>query len=93
MKCLQIGSPRRSPSFELKQNVTSALNNSVSFKFTALAYPPPRFQWYRILNGSEPFETPRGVITNYSISTTEMQTHFTINSVEEIHYGKYLLIA
>lgn len=91
MLIFQTGSPRRSPYFEQKQNVTSGINNTARFQFTAMAYPPPRFQWYRVINGSETSEAHEGFVTNYSISTNEMQTNFNLDKVEEHHYGEYLL--
>lgn len=84
-------SPRQSPSFKLKQNVTSVMNATAAFRFTAMAYPPPSLQWYRILNGSKLSEAKGGVVETYSVSTNEIRTSLTLDSVEQIHYGEYLL--
>jgi hypothetical protein len=82
------GTPLLSPDIDLKTNITSAQNVSVTFQFKSTAYPEPTFEWCKYvdsycktLNSDKKFE----------ISTHGLNSSLSIRDITEDDYGRYKL--
>ncbi|XP_060585153.1 peroxidasin homolog [Ruditapes philippinarum] len=80
--------PLLSPEFDLKTNITSAENVTVTFAFKAIAYPAPEFLWYKFDNSS--WKTISSDV-KYEIRTRGHYSSLTISVITEEDYGQYKL--
>ncbi|XP_060596039.1 uncharacterized protein LOC132750111 [Ruditapes philippinarum] len=87
---INIGTPLLSQEFELKTNITSAQNVSVTFQFKSIAYPEPRFEWFKLTDSSwETLNT--GNDKKFEITTQGLNSSLTIRDITEDNYGRYKL--